>query len=219
MTFYLPQLPFDPTKLKPYLSEDAISTHYHGHHQAYVDKVNKYIVEEDLEPVSLESIVLSYDGQIFNNAAQAWNHTFLWHCLSVKNEPPQRGDLSDTVKRSFGSWEDMKKDFIENGMKVFGSGWTWLVVDGHQNLEFLNTQNAGTPLRDERVRPLWTCDVWEHAYYIDYRNKRQKYLENAWDHVNWAFVENNLRLGSAPNMTQFMTEDPTLSATRNFQAT
>jgi len=193
--------------MEPFLSARAISVHYDGHHRKYVEKVNEILDEMGGDEGSLERIIQNHDGQLYNNAAQAWNHTFLWHglCPAGQSEIPEdNGDFDQAMERSFGSWPQVQKSFVECAKTVFGSGYVWLTVDGHQHIEFLATQNAGNPLRFDRVRPLWACDLWEHAYYLDYQNAREKFVEQSWNHINWDFVENNFLHEEIPNMTKFM---------------
>lgn len=188
--FELPALPYELDALSPFISKETLEYHYGKHHKAYVDNLNKLIKDSPFENYSLEDIIQKADGPIFNNAAQTWNHTFYWHCLTPKSSQSPKGKLADAINSKFGSFEEFKKQFTEAGTKLFGSGWTWLAKDGQGNLEIMNESNAGLPLKSGK-KALLTCDVWEHAYYIDYRNARPKYLENYWKIVNWEFVEKN----------------------------
>jgi Fe-Mn family superoxide dismutase len=208
MKFRLPVLPWGMNDLTPFLTADAIECHYYGHHKAYIDKVNKMSAELGLKNASLEKIILNQDGAIFNNAAQAWNHTFFWHALKPKSVlPAENSPLARAVERAFGSFTDLRTQFLDTAGSLFGSGWTWLVANERGELELINTQNGDNPLRFENARPLWTCDIWEHAYYIDYRNQRREYLEGAWTHINWEFVAANLAQERMPNMSRLMTDD------------
>ncbi|MDE2149932.1 MAG: superoxide dismutase, partial [Gammaproteobacteria bacterium] len=164
--------------------------HYGKHHKAYVDNANKLIAGTEFENMALEDAVKKSSGKLFNNVAQIWNHSFFWHSLTPKQTPAGK-KLHDALVKSFGGVDDFKKKFTEMAVGNFGSGWTWLVQSGAGALEIVNTANAGTPLTEGRT-PLLTCDVWEHAYYIDYRNARGTYLEHYWSIVNWAFAEKNL---------------------------
>lgn len=209
MKFRLPTLPFGHADLEPFLSSEAIDCHYFGHHKGYITKTNELVKELDLEGTTLEKIILNHDGKLFNNAAQAWNHTFFWLGLSPRSKAPSgEGELMASIDKSFGGLEKMKERFMECGTNLFGSGWTWLVVDDLGQLEFTNMQNADNPIRIEKSHPVWVCDVWEHAYYIDYRNGRKEFLEGAWKHVNWEFIAYNLKHRRTPNMTKYMTDDP-----------
>ncbi len=207
MLFQVPDLPFKENALEPLLSAEAVRTHYLGHHKTYVDRLNQLLSEMDGSQGPLERIIQNFDGEIYNNAAQAWNHTFYWHGLTERGRsemPEDNGDFDQAVERSFGGWKSMRAKFGLCAKSVFGSGYVWLTVDGQNHLEFLATQNAGNPLRFDRVRPLWTCDLWEHAYYLDYKNSRAEYVDKIWDYVNWDFVENNFFHEGIPSMTKFM---------------
>lgn len=188
--FELPQLPYEPDALSPHISKETLEYHHGKHHKTYVDNLNKLIKDTEFENDSLENIIKKSDGGIFNNAAQNWNHSFYWKCLTPKSEKEPSGKLADSIKKKFGSFNDFKETFIESAKKLFGSGWTWLAKNGNGELEILNESNAGLPLKSNKIA-LLTCDVWEHAYYIDYRNARPKYLENFWEIVNWDFVQEN----------------------------
>ncbi len=183
------KLPYDEKALAPIITEETISFHYGKHHQKYVDTLNTLIEGTEFEDKSLIDIIKTSDGPIFNNAAQVFNHNFYWLGLTSGDASPSL-ELSDLIDKSFGSLEGLKEQFIAFATKNFGSGWTWLVLkDG--KLEIINTSNAATPVSDGIV-PLLTCDVWEHAYYIDYRNARPEYLSKWWGIVNWNFVSINL---------------------------
>lgn len=189
--FELPKLPYEMDALAPILSKETLEYHYGKHHKAYVDNLNKLVPGTEFEGRKLDDIIMKSTGPIFNNAAQIWNHTFYWNCLTPKSSGEPGGKLADAIKKKFGSFDDFKKQFTESGTKLFGSGWTWLAKDSHGNLEILNESNAGLPMKSNK-HALLTCDVWEHAYYIDYRNARPKYLEKFWELVNWDFVAENL---------------------------
>lgn len=191
MAFELPPLPYAKTALEPYLSEETLEYHYGKHHQAYVTNLNNLVSGTPFENASLEDIIRKAEGGIFNNGAQVWNHTFYWHCLSPKGGNEPTGKLADAINRDFGSFAEFKELFTKTSVGTFGSGWGWLVKNTEGKLEVVSTSNAGNPLRDNK-HPLLTCDVWEHAYYIDYRNLRPKYLENFWQIINWEFVAEHL---------------------------
>jgi Fe-Mn family superoxide dismutase len=190
MTHELPKLPYAMDALAPTISQETLEYHYLKHHQAYVNNLNNLIKGTEFEKASLEETILKSSGGIFNNAAQIWNHTFYWHCLTPKSSREPQGKLADTIKKTFGSFEDFKKHFSQTAISTFGSGWAWLVRNTEGELEIVSTSNAGTPMTDEK-QALLTCDVWEHAYYIDYRNARPTYVEKFWDIVNWDFVAKN----------------------------
>ncbi len=191
MAFELPALPYAKNALEPHISEETLEYHYGKHHNTYVVNLNNLIAGTDFENQSLEDIIKNSDGGIFNNAAQIWNHTFYWNCLSPNGGSEPTGALADAINAKFGSFEQFKKDFSDACVTNFGSGWTWLVKNGSGKLEIVKTSNAGCPLTDG-LTPLLTCDVWEHAYYIDYRNARPSYVEAFWNLVNWDFVASNL---------------------------
>ena len=192
MVFELPALPYARDALAPHISEETLDFHYGKHHAAYVDKLNAAIESTDLAEQSLEAIIKSSDGGLFNNAAQIWNHTFYWHSLSPEGGGDPEGALADAITASFGSAAEFKDQFNAAAVGNFGSGWTWLVQNADGCLAIVNTDDAETPLTDEGVTPLLTCDVWEHAYYIDYRNARPSYLEAFWALVNWDFATANM---------------------------
>ncbi len=192
MAFTLPDLPYAKDALEPHISAETLEYHYGKHHQTYVDKLNG-LVEKDagLAGKSLEDIIKSSSGGVFNNAAQVWNHTFYWHCLSPNGGGEPDGRLGELIQRDFGSFEEFKSRFTETAINTFGSGWAWLVQNPDGKLDIVSTSNAETPLTGQS-KPLLTCDVWEHAYYIDYRNARPKYMGAFWNLVNWSFVESQL---------------------------
>ena len=190
MVFELPKLLFAKNALAPYISEETIEYHYGKHHQAYVTNLNKLIIGTEFEKKDLLSIIKSSTKTIFNNAAQVWNHTFYWNCLQPKNTENIPAALESAITKTFGSVGIFKEEFTKSALGLFGSGWTWLVKDKNGLLSIVNTSNAASPITEGNT-PLLTCDVWEHAYYIDYRNARAKYLENFWQIVNWQFVNQN----------------------------
>lgn len=192
MSFKLPDLPYPKDALAPHISSETLEYHYGKHHQGYVDKLNAAVPGTQFEGKSLEDIVKSSDGGIFNNAAQIWNHTFYWNSLSPQGGGEPSGKIATAINESFGSFEKFKKEFTDSAGGNFGSGWTWLVQRGDGSLAIVNTGNAETPLTDDSLTPLFTVDVWEHAYYIDYRNARPSYLEAFWALVNWKFAEDNM---------------------------
>lgn len=189
MSFELPQLPYNKDALAPTISAETIDFHYGKHHNAYVVNLNKLVADTDFANMSLEEVIKNSDGGIFNNAAQIWNHTFYWNCLTP-NTTEVSAELNSAIEEAFGSMEDFKSKFITSAATNFGSGWTWLVKNAQGQLEIVNTSNAGCPLTEDYT-PLLTIDVWEHAYYIDYRNARPNYLESIWNIINWEFVSNN----------------------------
>ncbi|TEA78067.1 superoxide dismutase [Fe] [Allopusillimonas ginsengisoli] len=191
MAFTLPQLPYALDALAPTISKETLEYHYGKHHQAYVTNLNKQIEGTEFESSSLEDIIKKASGGVFNNAAQVWNHTFYWNCMSPNGGGEPTGALLEGIKAKWGSVEDFKSAFNASAAGNFGSGWTWLVKKTDGSLDIVNTSNAATPLTTSDV-PLLTCDVWEHAYYIDYRNARPKYLESFWNLVNWEFAASNL---------------------------
>jgi Fe-Mn family superoxide dismutase len=190
MAHELPPLPYEQDALAPTISRETIEYHYGKHHQTYVTNLNNLIPGTEFENASLEEIVKKSSGGIFNNAAQVWNHTFYWNCFSPQGGGEPDGSLADVINETFGSFEEFKKLFTKSATTNFGSGWTWLVKDNAGKLEIVNTSNAANPLT-EGMTPLLTVDVWEHAYYIDYRNARPKYLAEIWNIVDWEFVASN----------------------------
>ncbi len=190
MTFELPALPYAKDALAPHISEETIEYHYGKHHQTYVTNLNNLVPGTEFEGLSLEEIVKKASGGIFNNAAQVWNHTFYWNCLSPNGGGAPTGGLANAIERTFGSFEKFKEEFTKCAVTTFGSGWAWLVKNKNGSLELVSTSNAGCPLTAGQT-PILTCDVWEHAYYIDYRNLRPKYVESFWALVNWEFANAN----------------------------
>lgn len=191
MAIELPPLPYAQDALEPYISKETLEFHYGKHHNSYVVKLNGLLVGTPDEDKPLEEIVQNSSGGIFNNAAQVWNHTFYWNCLSPNGGGKPTGALATAINAHFGSFDEFKTQFTDSAVNNFGSGWTWLVQNADGGLDIVNTSNAATPLSDGAT-PLLTVDVWEHAYYIDYRNLRPKYMEAFWALVNWDFAENNL---------------------------
>ncbi len=191
MAFELPALPYEKDALEPHISAETLDFHYGKHHATYVTKLNGLIEGTDLASKSLEEIVKSSEGGVFNNAAQIWNHTFYWHSLSPNGGGEPTGALADAIKAKWGSFDDFKAAFNDKAVNNFGSSWTWLVKTADGSLDIVNTSNAATPLTDDSLTPLMTVDLWEHAYYIDYRNVRPKYLEGFWALVNWEFAAAN----------------------------
>ena len=192
MEHKLPELPYAKDALAPGISAETIEYHYGKHHKAYVDNLNKLIPGTEFEKMSLEEIVKKASGGIFNNAAQDWNHSFYWKCLSPNAGGEPNGILANAINKSFGSFSQFKEKFTNTAVTTFGSGWAWLVNNSDGTLSIESSSNAGNPLKDGK-KALLTCDVWEHAYYIDYRNARAKYVEAFWNLVNWKFVEQNLK--------------------------
>ena len=186
----LPELPYPENALEPHISAETLAYHYGKHHATYVDKLNKLIPGTEFETASLEDIIMKASGGVFNNAAQVWNHTFYWNCLSPDGGGEPEGALAKAIDQAFGDFAQFKDRFSNSAVNNFGSGWTWLVKNPNGGLEIANTSNAGNPMTDGK-QPLLTCDVWEHAYYIDYRNARPEYIEAFWKLANWDFVTHN----------------------------
>ena len=189
MAFELPPLPYDKTALEPHISAETLEYHHGKHHQTYVNKLNELVAGTDNESKSLEEIIRSSDGVLFNQAAQVWNHTFYWHSMSPNGGGDPSGELAEAIKAKWGSVDKFRDEFNATAAANFGSGWTWLVKNGNE-LEIVNTDDAATPITDNKT-PLLTVDVWEHAYYIDYRNARPEYLKHFWEIVNWEFAAKN----------------------------
>ena len=190
MAFELPALPFAKNALAPHMSEETFDYHYAKHHQAYVTNLNNLIPGTEYEKLSLEEIVKKSSGGIYNNAAQIWNHTFFWSCLRPNGGGAPTGALADAINAKWGSYDAFKEAFQKSAVGNFGSGWTWLVKKADGSVDIVNTSNAATPLSGQD-KPLLTCDVWEHAYYIDYRNRRADFCTAFWNLVNWDFVAKN----------------------------
>lgn len=191
MEHTLPALPYALDALAPHISKETLEYHYGKHHQTYVTNLNKLIKGTEFETATLEKIVKKSSGGIFNNAAQVWNHTFYWSSLTPNGGGAPTGSLADAINKKWDSLEAFKEAFDKSAVGNFGSGWTWLVKKPDGSLDIVNTSNAATPLTGTD-KPLLTCDVWEHAYYIDYRNARAKYLESFWKLVDWSFAAKNL---------------------------
>jgi len=190
MVHTLPALPYAKNALSPHMSAETLEYHYGKHHQAYVTNLNNLIPGTEFENLSLDGIVMKASGGIFNNAAQVWNHSFFWNCLSPQGGGAPTGALAAAIDQRFGSFAAFKEEFAKTAVTTFGSGWGWLVKNTDGSLELMSTSNAGTPMTSGK-KALLTCDVWEHAYYIDYRNLRPKFVEAFWNLVNWQFVANN----------------------------
>ncbi len=191
MAFELPELPYAKDALAPHISEETLEYHYGKHHKTYVDKLNAAVPGTEFEGKTLEEVVKSSSGGVFNNAAQVWNHTFYWNCLSPNGGGAATGAVAAAIDSAFGSFDKFKEEFTNSAIGNFGSGWTWLVKKADGSVAIVNTSNAETPLTDESVTPLLTVDVWEHAYYVDYRNARPKYMDAFWALLNWDFVNQN----------------------------
>jgi Fe-Mn family superoxide dismutase len=191
MAFELPALPYARDALAPHISAETLDFHHGKHHNAYLTKLNELVPGSEFEGKSLEEIIKTSSGVLFNQAAQVWNHTFYWHSLSPSGGGAPIGELAAAIDKAFGSFEEFKTAFNGKAVGNFGSGWTWLVKNTDGSLEIVNTDDADTPIARESQTPLFTADVWEHAYYIDYRNARPKYLEGFWKLVNWEFATAN----------------------------
>lgn len=189
MTFELPKLPYAMNALAPTISQETLEYHYGKHHQAYVNNLNNLTKDTEFADLSLENVIMKSSGGIFNNAAQVWNHTFYWHSMTPNSTEPN-GKLADAIIKKFGSIDEFKKQFSQAAVTVFGSGWAWLVKNSEGELQIVQTSNAGTPMQQNQ-KAILTCDVWEHAYYIDYRNARPNYIEKFWNLVNWDFMAEN----------------------------
>jgi len=191
MAFTLPELPYSKDALAPHISAETLDFHHGKHHNAYVTKLNDFVSKDAaLGGKSLEDLVRTAKGGLFNQAAQVWNHTFYWHSMKPGGGGEPTGAIADAIKKNFGSFGDFKTKFSTAAAGQFGSGWAWLVKDGDK-LDIVTTSNAGCPLTDGKT-PVLTCDVWEHAYYVDYRNARPKYVEAWWNLVNWDHANKNL---------------------------
>ena len=192
MEHTLPDLPYAKDALQPHISAETLEFHHDKHHATYVTNLNKLIPGTEFESMSLEDIVRTAPaGGIFNNAAQVWNHTFYFSCMSPNGGGEPTGALAEAITKAFGSFADFNEKFSTSAATNFGSGWTWLVKNADGGVEIINTSNAGSALTEEAKTPLLTIDVWEHAYYVDYRNARPKYIEAFWNVVNWDFVSQN----------------------------
>ena len=191
MAIELPPLPYARDALAPHISAETLDFHYGKHHQTYVTNLNNLIKGTEFESLGLDDIVKKASGGMFNNAAQVWNHTFYWNSLSPRGGGEPSGKLADAIKKSFGGFAQFKEDFSKTAVGTFGSGWAWLVQRADGSLGLVSTSNAATPITGAD-RPLLTCDVWEHAYYIDYRNARPKYVEAFWNLANWEFAASQM---------------------------
>ena len=192
MTFELPALPYAMDALQPHISKETLEYHYGKHHLTYINNLNNLLQNHPLANASLEEIILKSDGGLFNNAAQVWNHTFYWYCLSPQGGGDPNGELLNAIEKSFGNFANFKEQFSKTALGTFGSGWAWLVQNQDGSLAITSTSNADTPMKHGQTA-LMTCDVWEHAYYIDYRNARAYYIEHFWNLVNWEFVASQLQ--------------------------
>jgi Fe-Mn family superoxide dismutase len=188
----LPELPYAKDALAPHISVETVEYHYGKHHKAYTDNLNRLINGTEFADMTVEEIIKKSTGGIFNNAAQYWNHTFYWNSLSPAGGGEVTGELATLINRNFGSFTQFKEKFTTAAATLFGSGWAWLVKNPDGTLSIETSSNAGTPVKDGK-KPLLTCDVWEHAYYIDYRNARAQYLDAFWKIVNWKFAQTNLK--------------------------
>jgi superoxide dismutase, Fe-Mn family len=184
MSFELPKLPYDLNALEPHISQKTLEYHYGKHHQTYVTNLNNLVPGTKFEGADLETIVKEADGGIFNNGAQVWNHTFYFLQFSPKGPRAPQGKLADAINAHWGSFDAFKEEFTKASVTLFGSGWSWLVKDAAGKLSILQEGNAGNPLR-KGLTPILTCDVWEHAYYLDTQNKRPDYLKNFWEILDW----------------------------------
>jgi Fe-Mn family superoxide dismutase len=189
----LPELPYVMDALEPHISKETLSYHHGKHHAGYVKKLNAAVENGEFSDKTLEQIIADAQGGIFNNAAQVWNHTFYFQCLSPTSVLDTASEVSQAIVRDFGSMDDFKESFTEAATSLFGSGWAWLVLNQKGSLEIVKTENADTPVRHGQL-PLLTCDVWEHAYYLDYKNARPDYLQAFWKLVNWKFVNEQYNL-------------------------
>jgi Fe-Mn family superoxide dismutase len=190
MTHQLPDLPYAKNALEPYMSQETLEYHHDKHHATYVNKLNDLIEGTEFADMPLEQIVTQASGGMFNNAAQAWNHSFFWNCLTPSSNGGPDGDLAEAIKREFGGLDEFREQFSEKLTQLFGSGWVWLLRSNDGTLGIESLSNAGNPMTAMQT-PLLTCDVWEHAYYIDYRNAKAKYFDAYWQLVNWGFVAEN----------------------------
>ncbi|CAI9686867.1 Superoxide dismutase [Fe] [Elizabethkingia anophelis] len=196
ITQVLPELPYDRNALNPIITEETFDYHYGKHHATYVNNLAGLVKDTPLETATVEEIIrkgfAENNAGLFNNAAQHWNHSFFWHCLSPNGGKAPQGKIAELINRDFGSFEEFKNKFSETAVKLFGAGWAWLAQDENQKLEIVPMKDAHTPLTENKT-PILTLDVWEHAYYIDYRNARPKFVEGFWEIVNWDFANNNLK--------------------------
>jgi Fe-Mn family superoxide dismutase len=191
MEHKLPELPYPNNSLEPHISQETLEYHHGKHHRAYVNKLNELVKGTKFEKMDLVEIILSSEGTVFNNAAQAWNHTFFWNCMRPDGGKEPTGKIAELINEKWGNFEKFKEEFSQKAVSNFGSGWTWL-VQGNNGIDIMNTSNADTP-KAHNLKALLTLDVWEHAYYIDYRNKRPDFVNAFWNVVNWDFVNENIR--------------------------
>ena len=191
MAFSLPPLPYEMNALEPHISSETLEFHYGKHHQTYVNNLNGLVEGTDNASKSLEEIIMSSEGGLFNNAAQVWNHTFYWNCMGPNGGGNPTGSAADAINQAFGSFDNFKDQFSKSAATNFGSGWTWLVKNSSGDVEIQNTSNAGCPMTSGNKAVL-TIDVWEHAYYVDKRNARPAYIESWWNLVNWDYVNSQL---------------------------
>lgn len=187
MAFELPRLPYRLNALIPHISEETLEYHYGKHHLTYVNNLNGLVPGTEFEKADLETIIKKAEGGIFNNAAQVWNHTFYFESFSKNGKRKPDGKLADAIVKSYGSFDSFKEQFTKAAATLFGSGWAWMVKNEDGNLQITQESNAGNPLR-KGLNPLLTCDVWEHAYYIDYRNKRPDYIKSFWEIIDWDII-------------------------------
>ena len=192
MSFKQPELPYDLGALNPFVSEEQMSFHYGKHHAAYFTNLNGLVDGKPESDLALRKVVVESQGPVFNNSAQAWNHSFFWHCMAPGGGGAPQGEIKGLIEAQWGTFDKFKEEFSTAAAKLFGSGWAWLAADPSGKLEILPLSNADTPLRHGK-EPVLTLDVWEHAYYIDYRNARPKFIEGFWDVVNWDFVNRTLK--------------------------
>lgn len=192
MAFELPLLPYPVDALVPFISAETIEYHYGKHHQAYVNNLNGLVPGTEFADADLETILRTANGPIFNNGAQVWNHTFYFESFSKTGPRTPVGPLAEAIKESFGSFEGFREQFAKSAAGLFGSGWAWLVSEEEGKLRIVQESNAGNPLRNG-LKPLLTCDVWEHAYYIDYRNRRPDYIKSFWEILDWNIISNRYR--------------------------
>lgn len=192
MKHELPKLPYGMDALAPKMSKETLEYHYGKHLQTYIDNLNKQIEGTEFENSSLEEIVKHAEGPLFNNAGQTWNHTLFFLTLSPDPKTKPEGKLAEAIDREFGSFDNMKEEFTKQATGLFGSGWTWLSADQNGKISISQESNAGNPLK-KGLTPLMTCDVWEHAYYIDYRNKRAEFIKNFWELLDWSVVEKHYK--------------------------
>lgn len=193
MAFELPKLSYELNALEPHISQKTLEFHYGKHHQAYVTNLNNLVPGTKFENASLEQIVREADGGIFNNGSQVWNHTFYWESFSPKGGGEPSGQLHDSIIKSFGSFAEFKEKFSKAAATLFGAGWAWLIIKADGSLDITQESNAGNPLK-HNIKPILTCDVWEHAYYLDYQNKRPDYINSFWNLIDWNKVASRFKM-------------------------